>query len=116
MSSSEKRKDPRYVVSASAEIMIGEEFIQGTVKDISFGGFFVKEINCSSNCEGKEAEIKIVADLNSGSYCIEGKSRIVRYSDKGIGLFFIGMDDENITALNKLILNLSMQESAKNNK
>ena len=112
----EKRAYPRYIIDATSEIVIDQDTVKGTVKNISFSGFFAKGVDCSSDCVGKEVDIKIVTYLNPDSYCIEGKCRIIRHSDDGIGLFFIGMDNENISTLNKVILMLSMQESERSNK
>ena len=111
MNNEEKRTHKRYSGNALGEIILPKDVVEGIVTDISFGGFYIKDEQFSSDYLGEEVDIKITAKLNSNSYSLEGRSRIVRCDDDGMGLFFIGMGNEDITVLGKLILNLSLQES-----
>ncbi|MDH5435732.1 MAG: PilZ domain-containing protein [Gammaproteobacteria bacterium] len=111
MSFEEKRLHKRYAIDASGEIIFTDNVIEGLVTDISFGGFHIKNEQFSQDHMGAEVDIKITTKLNSEQYCIEGRSRVVRCIDGCMGLHFIGMETENITALNELILKLSLQES-----
>lgn len=112
----EKRAYERYMVDALGEVVFTHSVIEGIVTNICFGGFYIKSDKVSPDYVGEEVKIRITTKLNSESYSIEGKSRVVRCDDEGMGLFFIDMENENIAMLNKLILNLSLQESEAGNK
>ena len=113
MTTVEKRKHKRYVVDATCELNVEQATIKGALKNISFSGFYMYTRIGLSAFVGSEVDIKIVASLDNIDYAISGKSRIVRSNADGVGLFFIGMDDNNVNELNKLILNLRIQESEK---
>lgn len=113
MSDSEKRKHPRYDIDAASEIIFEQPAIEGSVKDISFGGFFIKIAGCSTDDLNKEVDVKIETTFDDTTYNIQGRCRITRVADGGMGLFFIEMNDESIEALNRVILNLSLQSSKK---
>ena len=113
MSDSEKRKHQRYDIDAASKLLFEQPSLEATVKDISFSGCFIKEANCSSDYINKEVDIKIEATLDDTTYSIEGRCRITRVSEHGMGLFFIDMNEKSITALNRVILNLSLQAPKK---
>lgn len=114
MGQKEKRQHRRYTIDATCEVVMDQTTIKGNIKDISFGGFFIIKVNCPSEYLNTEVNIKIITTVDNVTYNIEGRSRIIRHGDAGIGLNFIDLDDSSIEALNKIILYLSLKESKKN--
>jgi hypothetical protein len=113
MDQQEKRKHARYKIDATSEIVMDQTSVKGPIKDISFSGYFVAKVNCSSEYCNTEVDIKITTTDGNVTYNIEGRGRIIRHGDAGIGLNFVEMDDENINMLNKIILDLSLKQPKK---
>lgn len=113
MAQPEKREHKRYTIDATCEVVMDHSTIKGVIKDISFGGFFIIKVNCPSEYCNTEVDIKIITTVDNVTYNIEGRSRIIRHGDAGIGLNFIDLDDNSIESLNKIILYLSLKQSKK---
>jgi hypothetical protein len=76
----EKRKFTRLALHSKANIQLGEKIIETESENVCLNGAFVAAVG--------QAEINDIVEFNFSSVPIIAKAKVVRVTDKGIGLQF----------------------------
>jgi len=76
----EKRKHTRLAVHSKANIKLGGKSIEAESENVSLNGAFVTT--------GRQVELNDVVGFNFSHVPISAKAKVVRVTDKGIGLEF----------------------------
>jgi PilZ domain len=91
----ERRTHPRYGFNADAEVIeeVSSTRIEARITDISQRGCYVE--TARSSLLGTAIKVKII----KGSECFVARGRVVYSSDKGMGLTFGGIEEEQLKRL-----------------
>lgn len=85
----ERRKEPRFTITAAIKWSNGNRIIESNTRDISYSGVFVETL---APCEVGET-IKISIPIVSGTIEVEGEVRWIREDDEGhpegMGIYFL---------------------------
>lgn len=76
----EKRKHTRLAIHSKANIRLGGKSIEAESENVSLNGAFVTPV--------KQVELNDVVRFNFSHVPIRAKAKVVRVTDKGIGLEF----------------------------
>lgn len=76
----EKRKHTRLAVHSKANIKLGGKSIEAESENVSLNGAFVTAV--------RQVELNDVVGFNFSHVPISAKAKVVRVTDKGIGLEF----------------------------